>query len=145
MFKQSKKNFFRPIVWVLFVWIHLIFLSLFLDSNWLFFEKVRSYPLGGMAKDEPVVYGERFKGLRPFLPESGRIGYFTDRGATKKGIREFFLTQYHLVPGMLYPNTYEAFVLEDFHDGEAASPLSLNAEYRMIYDSGNGVRLFERK
>ena len=126
--------------WILFILLQILFFCFFLVSNLWFCSEAKDYSLTTLSRDEAMRYKDRFKGLRPLLPVHARIGYFTDRD-----IKEYFFTQYNLIPNVIFPGREMDYILDDFQDENPLSSIPDRPGYERIYDDGHGLILSRRE
>ena len=126
--------------WILFILLQGLFFCLFLVSNLWFYCDAKDYSLTTLSRDEAMKYKDRFKGLRPVLPVRARLGYFTDRE-----IKEYFFSQYNLIPNVIVPGREADYILDDFKDKKPLSSIPDRPGYERIYEDGHGLVLSRRE
>ena len=86
---------------------------------------------------------ERFAGVKPLLPRAGVIGYREDEPARAAGVKPLLrFTQYVVGPVVLREDAEEPLVLIDGRAGVMPRPQFTGKPLHLLYDSGDGVRLF---
>lgn len=91
------------------------------------------------GSDVVVYYHARFKDLRRLLPRRGVVGYVSDDPGAA---REYYMTQYVLVPVVLDPTTARGLVVGNFFDPARAGPIAEGYGLVLLRDFGEGVMLF---
>jgi hypothetical protein len=79
--------------------------------------------------------------VRPSLPPTGIIGYYTDFTDPPGGtdaVREFNLMQYALAPVVIDKSVNQQLVVTSLHNGQNPIP---NRNLRLVRDFGSGVEL----
>ena len=79
--------------------------------------------------------------VRPSLPPTGTIGYYTDYNDAPGGreaLQEYYLMQYALAPVVVEKSEDQKLVITSLHHGENPIP---NRNLRLVRDFGSGVEL----
>jgi hypothetical protein len=80
--------------------------------------------------------------LRPTLPQTGVVGFYTDAPAGPTGLQEYYLTQYALAPLVVVNNTDQKLVVSSTRSPGSRPP---NPNLELIRDFKNGMQLFRNK
>jgi uncharacterized protein YqgQ len=93
-----------------------------------------------LSREPQSLYDKRFNDVRKMLPKHGVVGYLSDRSGN---VGSYYLTQYALAPLVVDNSMDHHFVIGNF--GDAHSPISINHDWVLLRDFGNGVILFENR
>lgn len=76
--------------------------------------------------------------IRPSLPPSGTVGWYTDSPNGASALQEFYLAQYALAPLVVVKNTDQKLVVGSIHSeqGRVTDP-----NLQMVRNFGNGIVL----
>ena len=83
--------------------------------------------------------------IRPALPASGTIGYYTDFQDPPGGsdaLREYYLMQYALVPVVVDKTVNQRLVVTSLHKPQ--EPIR-NPDLQLVRDYGSGVRVLRNR
>jgi len=93
------------------------------------------------ATDEIALDEQRFERLRSALPRRGIIGYLSDRGAGRDGVRAYYRTQYYLAPLVVAPDAGRELVVANFSSPFTVAEFAAAHGLSVAQDFGNGVAL----
>jgi len=92
--------------------------------------------------DEITLDEQRFEGLRRALPRRGVMGYASDRGGGREGVRAYYyITQYYLAPLVIAPDDKRQLVVANFSSPLAMVEFAEAHGFSVTQDFGNGVAL----
>lgn len=80
--------------------------------------------------------------LRPALPRTGVVGFYTDAPAGANALQEYYLTQYALAPLIVLNNTDQKLVVSSTRSAGSRPP---NPNLELVRDFRNGMQLFRNK
>ena len=83
--------------------------------------------------------------VRPSLPSSGTIGYYTDfadASGAKDALREYELVQYALAPVVVDKSVDHKLVITSLHDARNPIP---NRNLELVHDFGSGIQLLRNR
>ena len=93
------------------------------------------------ATDEITLDEQRFERLRRALPRRGIIGYLSDRGEGRDGVRAYYRTQYYLAPLVVAPDAGREIVVANFSSPFTVAEFAAAHDLSVAQDFGNGVAL----
>lgn len=77
--------------------------------------------------------------VRPSLPKTGVVGFYTDQPGNAGAPQEFYLTQYSIAPVLLENNVDHPLVIASIHTPESRVT---NPNLKLVHDFNNGIQLF---
>jgi len=83
--------------------------------------------------------------VRPSLPSSGTIGYYTDFAdapGAKDALREYELVQYALAPVVVDKSVDHKLVITSLHNAQNPIP---NRNLKLVHDFGSGIQLLRNR
>jgi hypothetical protein len=92
------------------------------------------------GREPQSLYDKRFDDVRKLLPKRGVVGYLSD---SPGNVGNYYFTQYALAPLVVDNSTDHHYVIGNF--GDPHSPISINHDWVLLRDFGNGVVLFENR
>ena len=94
--------------------------------------------------DEITLDEQRFDGLRRALPRRGVVGYLSDMGGGREGVRAYYRTQYFLAPLVVAPDAGRELVVANFSSSLVVADFAAAHSLEVTRDFGNGVALLRR-
>jgi hypothetical protein len=94
--------------------------------------------------DEIAVDEQRFDGLRRALPQRGVVGYLSDIGGGREGVRAYYRTQYFLAPLVVAPDAGRELVVANCSSSLAIADFAAAHGLKVTQNFGNGVALLRR-
>ena len=99
----------------------------------------------GLQLPDITRYDKHVSQVRPSLPPSGTMGYYTDFKDPPGGtdaLREYYLMQYALAPVVIERSVDQKLVITSLHNGETPIP---NRNLQLVRDFGSGVQLLRNR
>lgn len=96
----------------------------------------------GMKFPEIGLFDKGISLVRPSLPTSGTVGWYTDAPGGASALQEFYLAQYALSPVVVVNNTDQKLVVASIHSaqGKVTDP-----NLQLVRDFGNGIQLLRNR
>ena len=128
----------------------LVFIIFVIAVNAAFLLQDFEFSRYAVGRDLVTIYDRRFDELRSSLPDSGMVGYATDKEpqqvfSDSYAIQRFYLTRYALSPLIVVNDIDHKHVVGDFHDSPPRLEQYGEKGLAVVKDYGNGVILFERR
>ncbi|MBL7070634.1 MAG: hypothetical protein ISS26_00470 [Candidatus Omnitrophica bacterium] len=118
--------------------------------NAAFLIKDFSFSKYSIGRDVVTSYDRRYEAMRDSLPDSGAVGYITDKEpeelfSDSYAVQRFFLTKYALSPLIVVNGIDKEYVVGDFQGGTPQKEEYDKWGLSMVRDFGKGAILFKRK
>lgn len=91
--------------------------------------------------DEITRDEQRFNGLRRALPQRGVVGYLSDMGGGREGVRSYYRAQYFLAPLVVAPDAARELVVANLSSPFIVAEFAAAHGLTVTQDFGNGVAL----
>jgi hypothetical protein len=96
----------------------------------------------GMKFPDIALFDKGIALVRPSLPTSGTVGWYTDSPGGASALQEYYLAQYALSPVVVVNNTNQKLVIASIHSGPAKIT---DPNLQLVRDFGNGIQLLRNK
>ena len=93
------------------------------------------------ATDEITLDEQRFDELRRTLPRRGVVGYLSDMGGGREGVRAYYRTQYFLAPLVVAPDSGRDLLVANFSSSIALANFAAANGFTITQNFGKGVAL----